>query len=81
VHRARHARQILSGAELEPPTRLSSAWVSPSAGLTESQRTYLIALGVLLLVGLVLLATVGLDVASIVFFILALGLIGGWLAF
>lgn len=81
VERSRYARQILSGAEVVPPARLSSSWVDPASGLTESQRTYLIALGVLLVVGLVLWVTVGLSVASVIFFILALGLIGGWLAF
>lgn len=81
VERSRHARQILSGADIERPTRLSSSWAAPSSPVSDSQRTYLISLGVLLLIGLVLSVTVGFGVASIFFFLLALGLIGGWLAF
>lgn len=81
VERARQARQILSGAEIERPTRLSSSWAAPSSPISESQRTYLISLLVLLGIGLILSFTVGFGVASIFFFLLALGLIGGWLAF
>lgn len=81
VERSRQARQILSGAEIERPTRLSSSWASPSSPVSDSQRTYLISLGILLLVGLILSVAVGFGVASIFFFLLALGLIGGWLAF
>ena len=81
LERSRQARQILSGAEIEHPTRLSSSWADPSAPISESQRTYLISMLVLLAIGLVLAFTVGFGIASIFFFLLALGLIGGWLAF
>ena len=81
VERSKQARQILSGAEIERPTRLSSSWAAPSASISESQRTYLISMLVLLAIGLVLAFTVGFGIASIFFFLLALGLIGGWLAF
>ena len=81
VERSRQARQILSGAEIERPTRLSSSWAAPSSPISESQRTYLISLLVLLAIGLILSFTVGFGIASIFFFLLALGLIGGWLAF
>jgi hypothetical protein len=43
--------------------------------------TYAAALGVLLVLGLVLWLLFGMGVASIIFFLLALGLLGGWLAF
>ncbi len=81
IERSRHARQILSGADIERPTRLSSSWADPGSPITESQRTYLISLLVLLGIGLILSFTVGFGIASIFFFLLALGLIGGWLAF
>jgi len=81
LERSRQARQILSGAEIERPTRLSSSWASPSAPISESQRTYLVSMLVLLAIGLILAVTVGFGIASIFFFLLALGLIGGWLAF
>jgi hypothetical protein len=39
------------------------------------------ALGILLVLGLLLWLVFGMGVASIIFFLLALGLLGGWLAF
>jgi len=81
IERSRQARQILSGADIERPTRLSSSWAAPSSPISESQRTYVISLLVLLGIGLILTFTVGFGIASIFFFLLALGLIGGWLAF
>lgn len=81
LERSKQARQILSGAEIERPTRLSSSWAAPSAPISESQRTYLVSMLVLLAIGLLLAFTVGFGIASIFFFLLALGLIGGWLAF
>jgi hypothetical protein len=49
--------------------------------LTHSQTLYIASLGVLLLLGLLLWLVFGMGVASIMFFLLALGLLGGWLAF
>jgi len=43
--------------------------------------TYAAALGVLLILGVLLWLVFGMGVASIIFFLLALGLLGGWLAF
>jgi hypothetical protein len=42
---------------------------------------YAAALGGLLALGLLLWLVFGMGVASIIFFLLALGLLGGWLAF
>jgi len=79
--RARHSRQILSGADIRPPARSGSSYPSSNAVLTQSQFTYAAALGVLLALGLVLWLIFGMGVASIIFFLLALGLLGGFLAF
>lgn len=79
--RSRQARQILSGAEIRPPTRLSSSYTVSSNTFTQPQLMYAVALGILLMLGLLLWLIFGLGVASIIFFLLALGLLGGWLAF
>ncbi len=81
VNRSRQARQILSGAEIRPPTRLSSSYPVSNNVLTQPQLMYAAALGILLMLGLLLWLIFGLGVASIIFFLLALGLLGGWLAF
>lgn len=79
--RSRQARQILSGAEIRPPTRLSSSYPVSSNAFTQPQLMYAAALAILLTLGLLLWLIFGLGVASIIFFLLALGLLGGWLAF
>ena len=81
IQRSRSARQILSGAELSPPNRMSSSYPAGNTTLTQPQMVYGAALGVLLVLGLLLWLVFGLGVASIIFFLLGLGLLGGWLAF
>ena len=49
--------------------------------LSSLQRNYLISLVILLILGVVLIQVIGLGVASIVLFIVALGLIASWLVF
>jgi hypothetical protein len=49
--------------------------------LTQPQLLYAASLGILLVLGLLLWLIFGMGVASIIFFLLALGLLGGWLAF
>lgn len=80
--RARNARQVFSGADVRPPTHRQSVYFAQADGLfTSSQRTYLIAAGVLLVFGALLWAIFGFSVASIIFFLLSLTLIAGWLVF
>lgn len=81
VRRSRQARQILSGAEIRPPARVASSYPVSKAILTQPQLMYAAALGILLVLALVLWLIFGMGVASIIFFLLALGLLGGWLAF
>jgi Flp pilus assembly protein TadB len=79
--KSRQTRQILSGAEIRPPSRANSSYPATNASVTPSQLTYAVALGILLVLGLLLWLIFGMGVASIIFFLLALGLLGGWLAF
>jgi len=79
--RARHARQILSGADVPLPSTRSNVYAAANGMFTQSQRTYLISLGVLLLLGLLLFFVFSMGVASIIFFLLALTLVAGWLVF
>jgi Flp pilus assembly protein TadB len=81
VQRSRQARQILSGAEIRPPNRSLGSYPAPTTVLTQPQMLYGAALGILLVLGLLLWLVFGMGVASIIFFLLALGLLGGWLAF
>lgn len=81
LQQSRQARQILSGAEIRPPNRALGSYPAPTTMLTQPQMLYAAALGVLLVLGLLLWLLFGMDVASIIFFLLALGLLGGWLAF
>jgi Flp pilus assembly protein TadB len=81
LQRSRQARQILSGAEIRPPDRTGPGFANSETTLTQPQMVYAVALGILLALGLLLWLIVGLGVASIFFFLLALGLLGGWLAF
>ena len=50
--RARQARQVLSGSEVRPPSTSSNGYAAASGLFTSSQRTYLISLGVLLVLAL-----------------------------
>lgn len=79
--RARQARQVISGAEIRPPSSPSGVYVGSTALFTPSQRTYLIALGILLVFGVLLWVFFGMSVASVIFFLLSLTLIAGWLVF
>lgn len=79
--RARQARQVISGADVRPPATYSGIYAASSGLFSSSQRTYLIVVGVLLVLALLLWAVFGMGVASIVFFLLALMMIAGWLVF
>jgi Flp pilus assembly protein TadB len=79
--RARQARQVLSGSEVRPPSTSSNIYAAANGLFTSSQRTYLISLGVLIVLGLLLWIVFSMGVASIIFFLLALTLIAGWLVF
>jgi hypothetical protein len=81
LQRSRQARQILSGAQIRPPNRALSSYPAPASTFTQPQMLYGAALGILLVLGLLLWLIFGMGVASIIFFLLALGLLGGWLAF
>ncbi len=78
--RIRQARQVLAGDAIRPSP---DPWVAGngSMGLSILQRNYLITLIVLLLLGVLLAWISGLGMASIVLFVLALGLIASWLVF
>ncbi len=78
--RIRQSRQVLAGDSIRPSP---DPWVmgSDSVPLSPLQRNYLISLVVLLLLGVLLVYVIGLGVASIALFILAMGLIAAWLVF
>lgn len=75
-----NARQVLAGDAVRPSP---DPWVmnDRTLPLTLLQRNYLIILALLLIVGAVLVWLTGLGIASVVLFILAVALIGGWLIF
>jgi hypothetical protein len=79
--KARQARQVISGSAVRPPTTPSGVYTSSAGLFTQSQRTYLIALAVLLVLAIGLLLIFSMGVASVIFFLLALTLIAGWLVF
>ena len=81
LQRSRQNRQIFSGAEIHPPSRTLSSYPAQSTTLTQPQMLYAASLGILLVLGILLWLIFGMGVASIIFFLLALGLLGGWLAF
>lgn len=81
IERSRHARQILSGSEIRPPVRTGSTYPVSETTLTQPQMIYAVSLGILLALSILLWLIFGMGVASIFFFLLALGLLGGWLAF
>lgn len=81
LNRVRQARQVIAGSEVRPPAPLSSSYASNAGFITPSQRTYLIAVGVLAVLAVLLWLVFSMSVASIIFFILALLLIAGWLVF
>jgi hypothetical protein len=79
-NRIRQARQVLAGDSIRPSP---DPWVmgSEAVPLSPLQRNYLITLVILLLLGVLLAWIIGLGIASIVLFVLALGLIASWLVF
>ena len=81
LQKSRQNRQIFSGAEIRPPSRALSSYPAQSSTLTQPQLLYAASLGILLVLGVLLWLIFGMGVASIIFFLLALGLLGGWLAF
>lgn len=78
--RVRHARQVLAGDAVRPAP---DPWAAAEGGLpfTPLQRNFLIALAVLLLIGGALAMADYLLLATIPFFILALGLIAARFVF
>lgn len=80
TERVRHARQILAGESVRPA---QDPWATAegSIPLTPLQRNFLIILAALLLVGGILAVTDLLLLATIPFFLLALGLIAARFVF
>lgn len=78
--RIRQARQVLAGDTIRPSP---DPWVAGGGalGMSPLQRSYLIVLVVLLVLGLLIAYVLGAGVASVVLFVLALGLIAAWLVF
>lgn len=78
--RIRHARQVLAGDAVRPAP---DPWATAEGGipLTSLQRNFLIVLTALLLIGAALALTDYLLLASIPFFILAIGLIAARFVF
>lgn len=84
LQRARQARQVIAGSDVRPPSSptYGSSYAAHHEGLfSVPQRNYLIAVGVLLLIGLLLVIAFSFGVASIIFFLLALTLLAGWVVF
>ena len=78
--RIRHARQVLAGTDIEPPADLWR-FGQPERLFDGRQLGYLVGLAVLLGLGVLLLLVAGMGPASAIFFLLALGLLAGWLIF
>ncbi len=80
IARVRQARQVLAGDAVRPSP---DPWGGSDGrtALSPLQRNYVIGLAVLLLVGVLLAFVFSLGVASVVFFVLALGLLAAWLMF
>ncbi|CAA9569043.1 MAG: hypothetical protein AVDCRST_MAG87-2230 [uncultured Thermomicrobiales bacterium] len=78
--RIRQSRQVLAGDMIRPSP---DPWMNGGGAvrLSSLQRNYLVSLVLLLVVGLILAYIMGLGVASIVLFVVALGLIASWLVF
>lgn len=78
--RVRHARQVLAGDAVRPAP---DPWAAAEGGLpfTPLQRNFLILLAVLLVIGAALAMADYLLLATIPFFILALGLVAARFVF
>ena len=81
MNRIRQARQVIAGSEVRPPANYASSYASQAGIITPSQRTYLMVVGALLVLAVLLWLIFSMSVASVIFFILALLLIAGWLVF
>jgi Flp pilus assembly protein TadB len=81
LNRVRQARQVIAGSEVRPPSPFASSYASNAGYMTPSQRTYLFAVGGIFVLALLLWLVFSMSVASIIFFILSLLLIAGWLVF
>ncbi len=81
MNRIRQARQVIAGSDVRPPAPSGSSYASNAGLITSSQRSYLIVVGALLLLAVLLWLVFSMSVASVIFFILALLLIAGWLVF
>lgn len=87
LQRARQARQVIAGSDVRPPASptyspsSSSYAVQPSGMFSPAQRNYLIAVAVLLVLGVLLYVVFSFGVASVIFFLLALTLLVGWVVF
>jgi Flp pilus assembly protein TadB len=84
LQRARQARQIIAGSDVRPPSTpvYASSYATHDDGMfSQAQRNYLIALGVLLVLGILLSVVFSFGVASVIFFLLALTLLAGWIVF
>ena len=81
VNRVRQARQVIAGSDVRPPAPYASSYASHAGFITPSQRMYLMTVGVLLVLAMFLWLVFSMSVASIIFFILSLLLIAGWLVF
>lgn len=79
--RARQARQVISGSDIRPPAYSSTSYLADDGWLSPPQKTYLIACGVLLVIALLVTFIFSFGAASVVFFLLALVLLAGWLIF
>lgn len=78
--RIRQARQVLAGDSIRPSP---DPWSTSSGvlGMSPLQRNYLVVLAVLLILGMIVAYVLGAGVASVILFVLALGLIAAWLVF
>jgi Flp pilus assembly protein TadB len=84
LQRSRQARQVIAGSDVRPPsspTYSPSYAVEPSGMFSPAQRNYLIAVAVLLILGVLLYVVFSFGIASIIFFLLALALLAGWVVF
>ena len=75
--RIRHARQVLAGNELAPPSDGFGVGDRSVLGSSGELR-YLLALAALVLLAAVIFAIWGIGAASPLIFLLALGLLAGW---
>jgi hypothetical protein len=84
LQRSRQARQVIAGSDIRPPsspTYSPSYAVQPAGMFSPAQRNYLIAVAVLLVLGILLYVVFSFGIASVIFFLLALALLAGWVVF